>query len=198
MRLSELAAKTDIKIEHSKESIDEVKEYFLTNGKLLQEIEGNKFKLFLANEKNIGMFTVDDEFVGFLQFQKDENINVIEKIFILPEFRNQKIAKIFLYWFKMSLKTPVFVGGAIFKDGQNFVQSIVTDPRFDDDIVGYNIKTKEKFKFDLTKFYDGYGHTGFLIEQFGDFYGMYDNSLPGRPKGSDLICLEMFEHEYEN
>lgn len=197
MKLTELALKVDTEINHSQKELDDVEEYFRSNGKFVQEIEGNKFKLLLADKTNVGMFANDDEFVGFLQFKEVGEILSLEKILITPKFRNQKIAKIFLYWFKMSLKKPVFVGGAIFKDGQNFVKSIVADPRFKDDITGFNLRTKEKFKFDLSKFFDGQGFTGFLIEQLDDFYGMYDNSLPGQPKGSNLICLEMFADSFD-
>ena len=198
MKLTELATAVNIKIAHTKEELDEVKDFFLTAGKLLQSIEGNKYKL--INAKNgIGMFTVTDEFVGFLQYSEADNtILSLDKIFILPEYRNRKIAKIFLYWFKMAMKKAVFVGGAVFSDGQNFINSLVKDPRFEDDIVGYDIRSKERFDFDPTRFLNGKTNTGFLFEQNDDFYGMYDNSLPGRPKGSDLICLEMFANESEN
>lgn len=195
MKLNELALKVDTNLAYSAEDLSKVKDFFIESGKLLQLIEGNKFKL-LKYENNIGLFTSDDTFVGFLTFKNvDESIISLEKIFILPDFRNQKIAKIFVYWFKMSMKKAVFIGGAIFNDGQNFIKSIINDPRFEDDITGYNVRSKEKFKFDLSKFFDEKQFTGILIEQFDDFYGMYDNSLPGQPVGSDLICLEMFTSE---
>ncbi len=193
MKLSEPAIKVNSTLEHSQDDLIKVKEYFLSSGKLLQNIEGNKFKLIIADNTNVGLFTSDGKFVGYTILEnEDENILSIKKILIVPEFRNQKIAKIFLYWLKASLKKSVFIGGAIFKDGQDFVKSVIDDPRFSDDIVGFNFRTKEKFKLDLNKFFDNKGFIGILIEQLDNFYGMFDNSLPGEVPGSRMICLEMF------
>lgn len=195
MKLIELAMAVDMKISHSEQEIKQAEQQIINGGKLLQSIEGNKYKL-IINDDAIGLFTNDDTFVGFLLFKKvDDSIVSLEKIFIVPEFRNLKMAKIFLYWFKMSLKKAVFVGGAVFSDGQNFVRSIAKDPRFEDDIIGFDIKNRKRFKFDIEKFLDHNKNTGFLFEQNDDFYGMYDNRLPGQPKGVHLICLEMFGNE---
>lgn len=195
MKLTELAMAIDKKISHSEQEIKQAEEQILNGGKLLQSIEGNKYKL-IINDEAIGLFTNDDVFIGFLLFKNvDDSIVSLEKIFIVPEFRNLKMAKIFLYWFKMSFKKAVFVGGAIFSDGQNFIKSIAKDPRFQDDIIGFNIKSKERFKFDVEQYFDHNQNTGFLFEQNDDFYGMYDNRLPGQPKGVYLICLEMFANE---
>lgn len=184
-----------MKISHSEQEIKQAAQQILDGGKFLQSIEGNKFKLIL-NDDAIGMFTAADEFVGFMLFKNvDASIISLEKIFIVPEFRNLKISKIFLYWVKMSLKKAVFVGGAVFSDGQTFIKSIAKDPRFENDIVGFNIKSKERFKFDVEQYFDHNQNTGFLFEQNDDFYGMYDNRLPGQPKGVHLICLEMFANE---
>ena len=146
MKLTELAMAIDKKISHSEQEIKQAEEQILNGGKLLQSIEGNKYKL-IINDEAIGLFTNDDMFIGFLLFKNvDDSIVSLEKIFIVPEFRNLKMAKIFLYWFKMSFKKAVFVGGAIFSDGQNFIKSMAKDPRFQDDIIGFNIKSKERFK----------------------------------------------------
>jgi len=201
MKLNELAFKVNMQITHSDAEIQQTEKQILKDGKFLQSIEGNKYKLYIDEQlhpqkSSVGMFTSDDKFVGFLQYTKiDESILSLEKIFILPEFRNVKVAKIFLYWFKASMKKSVFIGGVVFDDGKNFINSLVKDPRFEDDIYGFNAKHKEKFKFDISKFFDGNQNTGMLIEMYGDFYGFYDNSWPGQPSGSNLICLEMFANE---
>lgn len=195
MTLHELAMALDKQVIHTEDEITHAKNQILKNGKFLQNIEGDKFKLIL-NDKSIGLFTIDDQFVGFLLFSEiDDSILSLDKIFIVPEFRNQKMAKIFLYWFKMSMKKSIYVGGIVFSDGQNFIKSISKDPRFEDDLVGYDTRTKERFNFDPSQFLNNKTNTGFLFELYGDFFGMYDNRLPGDEVGSKLICLEMFADE---
>lgn len=190
MKLLELALKVNASIDHSQEEIAKVKDFFVSTGTLLKKIEGEKYKL-IGSDKSVGLFTQDDDFVGFIQYSDlDSNIIALDKIFIVKDFRNSKVAKIFLFWFKIVIQKDIFIGGAIFVDGHAFVKSLADDDRFA--LTAFNTRTKEKTNFDASKLWDGRHFTGVLLESIDIFSGMYDNSLPGEKPGTRQICLEIF------
>lgn len=201
MFLTELAFKVGQQLELTDIQIDNIKQDFLSNGKFLQDIENRKFKLYDFQSRRFGLFSDDNELIGVIDYdQAPKDILSIKRIFVLRQFRNQKIGTILLFWFKNVYEKSVYLGGPIFNDGQKFVQNIAKNGLFD--LFSYNIRTQEKTKFDIDTFFDGKQFTGMLIESWepqslGWNKGFYDNSVLGNNQQIDMICLELFGEEVE-
>jgi hypothetical protein len=199
MRLHELAVKVNMDLELSDSELRNIQNSFLTDGKFLKDIENFNFKIFDFKSKRFGLFSKDDKLIGFIEYSMiDNEILNLDKIFIKKEFRNLKIGTVLLFWFKNIYQKPVFIGGAVFNDGEKFIRAIANHGAFD--LFSYNLRTKEKSEFNIDSFFDFKQFTGMLIESWEQTswwdHGSYEieTSEDTVPR---VICLEIFKNEPE-
>ncbi len=193
MFLYDLALNVSNTLEHNEKDLKDVESFFKKSGSFISNIENNNYYLIEFNDDKvhyIAIFTKENSFCGWLDYTKQENIFIINKIYILKEFRNKQIAKILLFWVRSIFQKSLFLGGAIFKDGQNLIRSLEKDNRFE--ICLFDLKDKNKSEFNFDQLFKK-KTLGILIENWEDVTGIYENNIPG--KKSNFLVLSYFVEE---
>jgi hypothetical protein len=189
--LKELAmlVNKNVAIDHEKD-LPTVRDTIINNGKLLKNIEGDKFQLYDLNGATLGVMC-DKDVVGWIDYSPVDDYLSLDKIYIAHKFRKQNIAKMMLFWFKNLFSKSILFKGAIFADDKKFIASIEHDGKFD--LYSYNMMTKEKTPFSMDTFLNGKRETAALIECWIGFDGIYENKCPG--KTTEQITLSFFDDE---
>jgi len=169
--------------EHNKEDLTKTAAYLLT-GKKQGEVESGKFFIYLTDKKYLSLFTKDGELIGWLEFSKDVKDLSLEKIYVLPEHRKQKAGKILLFWLKSRFKKSIKIDGVVFKDSENFINSLEDDGRFSLKLFNKRDKTFSDFSRSYQKSMD---LAVIVEEQYREF--LQPEKLPGLNK---LISYSYF------
>lgn len=185
MQLKEFAFKVNQQLaNHSADEIRRSAEW-LRCGKKLIVFKDEQYSIY-RRENNFGLFK-NAEFIGFIVLgQENSEFVELQKIYILEEFRNKKIAKMFLFWLKVAIGKSIFIGGAIFRDGENLIKSIENDSRFS--VVGVNSKTLDRNEFSYSWLFKN-KYNGLLVE-YDSKDGFFENNIPG--VSSNIQQLNLF------
>ena len=148
---------------------DKNKQQWATSGEYIADIEDYKVLKNLGSTQNSDHYSLWDKnnLVGFASLGDD---NVVDGVWVNPDYRGRKIFSMMLWFFKTRLnKSPLILGDIHSKDMQELVKGL---SRFEKK--WYNIKTKEVEPFSLETLDNYYSHGRptqwrLILENDGEF-----------------------------